>query len=95
MVYAFLVGGALGYGKESIPLAIGILLGAITMKALWEIGIRTNWITNSPSRYVLYVDGLKKRGTVTSRPWVGYLLLSMGTGLAAGGAGYLAGHLLR
>jgi hypothetical protein len=88
MIYATIIGATLGYSKESISISAGVLFGLVLLKTFVEVVRSRNWITNSPSPYVLYIRNLSQKGDLPDRPWIGYLLLSMLQGVLIGAAAY-------
>lgn len=81
MIYSFIVGLVLGHSDIQILGAALLGLGAVLSKGISEVLFKTNFITDTPSPYVLYVMNLRQNGDFSRHPWFSYLLQMLGYGM--------------
>jgi len=74
MIYALLLGLIFGGSQAPLEISMPIILCLVLLKGTVEILIKKSLITRTPSPYVLYLQKLKQKGTITLHPWRVYLL---------------------
>ncbi len=74
MIYSVIVGILLGGSNVKPQIAIPILVLLIALKGFFEIIVKKNPFTGSPSPYVLYLEKLEKRQSTGKYAWKGFFI---------------------
>ena len=94
MIYAALFGLFLGvYEVDPLPAAV-VVVGIVVLRALLALASRENFITRRPSSYLLYKQGLERKGSLPHRPWRGFVAREIMSGTAVGIAVYGTARLI-
>lgn len=95
MIYAAIVGLALGWGREAWTTTAAVLVAALAISGVLDVARQRTFITGQPTSYSVYVENRKAQGAQVAGAWREYLMLHFATGLIAGFVAAVVGRVLQ
>lgn len=95
MLFALLLGAALGFVPLDWPWVVMMMFVALAAKAILDILFEKMLLIDRPSPFQIYCHNLEMRGETAAFAWLSYAMQLVAFGMLFGGAAFALVRYLR